>query len=275
MAALFALSAAVSFGVADFAGGLAARRTSALTVTLLVQLAGSAVLLPALALLPGHLSTAAAVSGAIAGLAGSFGLLLYLRGLAVGPMGVVAPLSALIGAGLPFGVGVLTGERPPPVTLGGVVAALLAVALATANTRRGGAPATGLLLGLGSGVGFGLFYVALGTTPPGSGLWPLLAARGASLVLFGGLVLSAARARSRPAGLGLIALSGALDMIANILFLLAVRSGALGVSAVLVSLYPVVVVVLARFVLGERLNAVQLASVTLAVAAGAVLSAGG
>jgi drug/metabolite transporter (DMT)-like permease len=190
-------------------------------------------------------------------------------------MGVVAPLSALIGAGLPFGVGVLAGERPAPVTLGGVVAALLAVALATANTRRGGAPATGLLLGLGSGVGFGLFYVALGTTPPGSGLWPLLAARGASLVLFGGLVLSAARAGSRPAGLGLIALSGALDMTANILFLLAVRSGALGVSAVLVSLYPVVVVVLARFVLGERLNAVQLASVTLAVAAGAVLSAGG
>jgi len=147
MAALFALSAAVSFGVADFAGGLAARRTSALMVTLLVQLAGSAVLLPALALLPGHPSTAAAVSGAIAGLAGSFGLLLYLRGLAVGPMGVVAPLSALIGAGLPFGVGVLAGERPAPVTLGGVVAALLAVALATANTRRGGAPATGLLLG--------------------------------------------------------------------------------------------------------------------------------
>ena len=97
MAALFALSAAVSFGVADFAGGLAARRTSALMGTLLVQLAAIAVLLPALALLPGHPSTAAAVSGAIAGLAGSFGLLLYLRGLAVGPMGVVAPLSALIG----------------------------------------------------------------------------------------------------------------------------------------------------------------------------------
>lgn len=272
MTAQFALPAAVSFGIADFAGGLAARRASVLRVTTLVQLAGVTVLLPTLALLPGRPSVAAASSGAAAGLAGSLGLLLYLRGLAVGPMGVVAPLSALGGASLPFAVGVLGGERPGLVTLGGVAAALLSVVLATAGTRSGGAPVAGLLLGLGSGVGFGLFYVALDATPPGSGLWPLLAARGASIVLFGGLLLVMARVGGTRGGLGLIVLSGALDMTANILFLFAVRAGPLGVSAVLVSLYPVVVVVLARLVLRERLNPVQLASVALALAAGVVLS---
>lgn len=274
MTVQFALPAALGFGVADFAGGLATRRTScALTVIAVTQLTGMVALLPALALLPGRLSMAAVVLGALAGLTGSFGLLLYYRGLAVGPMGLVAPLSTLAGAGLPLLVGFAAGEPAGPVTIGGVAVGLLAMALASAGTSQDRTAAGGLALAIGSGICFGLFYIALDATPPESGLWPLLAAKSASVVVFGPLVLargtsgSALRARS-----GLIALSGTTDMVANILFLLATRDGALSISAVLVSLYPVVVVVLARLVLRERLTVLQTASVALALTAGALLS---
>lgn len=273
MAVQFALPSAVTFGVADFAGGLASRCNPVVLVTALSQLAGAAVLVPALLLLPGVPSPTATGFGALAGIAGALGLGLYLRGLAVGPMGVVAPLSSLVGAGLPLGAGVLRGERPGGITLVAIGMALLAIGLATAGSR-GSAALHGVLLGLASGVGFGLFFIALDATPPGSGLWPLLAARAASIALLGVLLLAGV-ARARPSRPGLIALSGALDMAANILFLLATRAGSLSVSAVLVSLYPVVVVVLARVVLHERLTAAQITSVGLALSASALLSAAG
>jgi drug/metabolite transporter (DMT)-like permease len=274
MTVQLALPAAVGFGVADFAGGLATRRTSGtLAVIAVAQFAGAVALLPALILMPGRPSAAAAGIGAVAGLAGSSGLVWYFRGLARGPMGVVAPLSALTSAGLPLVVGVTAGESTGPVTVCGVAVALLAIALATAGTRRDRAATGGLLLGIGSGVGFGVFFVALNATPPDSGLWPLLAAKVASVVVFGPLLL--ARRSSSEATwrrFGLILLSGTADMVANVLFLLATREGALSVSAVLVSLYPVVVVVSARFVLRERLSWLQATSVALALTASALLS---
>lgn len=274
MAVQFALPAAVGFGIADFAGGLATRRASCtLTVVAIAQLAGVAVLVPALTLLPGRPSGAAAGIGALAGLAGSLGLLLYFRGLARGPMGVVAPLSALASAGLPLTVGILAGERPGPVTLGGVVLALVAIALATAGTSHDRAAAGALLLGISSGLGFGLFFVALDATPADSGLWPLLAAKAASVTVFGALVLAYRTESSRTGSrYRLIVLSGGMDMVSNILFLLATRTGALSVSAVLVSLYTVVVVVLARLVLRERLTWLQAASVALALTASALMA---
>ena len=274
MTVQFALPAAVSFGVADFAGGLATRRScGTLAVITFGQFAGAAVLLPALMLVPGRPSVAAAGAGALAGLAGSVGLVWYFRGLARGPMGVVAPLSALTGAGLPLVVGVTAGESTGPVTVCGVAVALLAIVLATAGSRHDRAATSGVLLGIGSGVGFGVFFVALNATPPDSGLWPLLAAKVASVAVFGSLML--ARRTSIDATwtrCGLIVLSGTADMVANVLFLLATRAGALSVSAVLVSLYPVVVVVLARFVLRERLTWLQATGVALAVTASALLS---
>ena len=115
MSVPFALSSAVAYGAGDFVGGLAARRAPVLTVTAVAQAAGLAVLLPAVLLVPGEVSASALVLGALAGTAGMLGLLLYLRGLSVGPMGLVAPLSSVVGAGLPLLAGVLGGERPGPV----------------------------------------------------------------------------------------------------------------------------------------------------------------
>jgi drug/metabolite transporter (DMT)-like permease len=291
-----AFPAALAYGVADFAGGLAARRAPLLVVTLVAQAAGLLTLLPAAWLLPGRPTVAALGFGALAGIAGASGLLLYLRALAVGPMGLIAPLSAVVGAGLPLVVGVLAGEHLGPVTVLAIVVALAAILLATVGSRRDAAASTGLALGLGAGVGFGLFFVALAATPHDSGLWPLLGGRVTSVTLLAALVLRhqlPLRLRGRPAvrhpepaGPPLpvtgpapapfptrwMIVSGVFDTVANVLFLLSVRLGDLGVSAVVVSLYPVVVVLLARLVLRERLTAMQLASAGLALGASVLLA---
>ncbi len=296
-----ALPAALAYGVADFAGGLAARRAPVLVVTAVAQAAGLLSLLPAVWLLPGRPSAAAFGIGVLAGIAGTGGLLLYLRALAVGPMGLVAPLSAVVGAGLPLVVGLLGGERLGAVTVLAIVVALAAILLATAGSRRDAAASTGLVLGLVAGVGFGLFFVGLDATPSDSGLWPLLGGRVVSVALLAVLVLrhrlpvglrprKAARcpapaapggaaegrgAATVPVPIGLMIVSGVFDTAANVLFLLATRLGALGVSAVVVSLYPVVVVLLARVVLRERLSRLQLASAGLALGASVLLAANG
>lgn len=268
-----ALPAALAYGVADFAGGLAARRAPVLGVTAVVQVVGLVALLPVMWLVPGTPSAPALGTGALAGLAGTVGLLLYLRGLAVGPMGVVAPLSALVGAGLPLVIGVLGGERPGPVTLVAIAVALVAIVLATAGTRRDAAGGLGLALGLGAGVGFGLFFVGLDAAPDDSGLWPLLAGRVLTATLL--VVFVLARREHAAAPSGLMVVSGLCDTLANGLFLVATRQGDLGVTAVVVSLYPVVVVLLARAVLRERLTGIQLTSAGLALGAGVLLAAGG
>jgi len=298
MSVPFALPAAVTYGIADFTGGLAARRASVLVVTVVAQAAGLVSLLFVVGLVAGQPSVAAFGFGALAGIAGASGLLLYLRALAVGPMGVVAPISAVISAGLPLAVGLVGGERLGPVAVLAVVIALLAILMATAGTRKDAAASTGLLLGLAAGVGFGLFFVGLDATPPDSGLWPLLAGRVVSVTLLAGLVLRhhlPLPTRSRAATLApipgespvstrrvarsrtlapvvLMVVSGVSDTFANVLFLAATRLGDLGISAVVVSLYPVVVVLLARVVLGERLTRPQLMSAVLALTASALLA---
>lgn len=272
MSAVFAVPAAVTYGVADFAGGLAGRRTSVVTVTAGAQFFGLVVLVPFVFLVPGTVSAAALGIGALAGVAGASGLLLYFRGLAVGPMGVVAPLSAVVGAGLPLLIGIAGGERLGVPAVAGMVVALVAIVLATAGTRDAVA-VRGVLLGLAAGAGFGLFFVGLDATPEGSGLWPLLAGRAVSVALLTTLAL-ATRSGSMRGSTGLVLLSGVFDTVANVLFLLATRVGDLGVSAVLVSLYPVVVVLLARIVLQERLSAAQVTSAGLALTASALLALG-
>jgi drug/metabolite transporter (DMT)-like permease len=290
-----ALPAALTYGIADFAGGMAARRAPVLVVTAVAQAAGLLSLLPVVGMVGGQASTAALGLGALAGIAGASGLLLYLRALAVGPMGVVAPLSAVISAGLPLTVGLLGGEVLGPVAVLAIALALAAILMATVGTRQDAAASTGLLLGLAAGAGFGLFFVVLDATPPDSGLWPLLAGRVVSVTLLTALVLrhhlplptrtpvtspasgSAGPARRvlRPGARSpmlLMIVSGVFDTLANVLFLVATRLGDLGVSAVVVSLYPVVVVLLARVVLAERLTRTQLLSAGLALAASVLLA---
>src|SRR5918999_4685958 len=147
MSVPFALPAAVTYGIADFTGGLAARRASVLVVTVVAQAAGLVSLLFVVGFVAGRPPAAAFGVGGLAGIAGASGLLLYLRALAVGPMGVVAPLSAVVGAGLPLAVGLVTGERLGPVTVLAIAVALAAILLATAGARPGAPGRLGGVLG--------------------------------------------------------------------------------------------------------------------------------
>ena len=275
MGPVLALASALSFGMSDFAGGLASRRASALIVTAGAQLAGLVVLLPALAALPGASSARALTIGALAGVLGAGGLVLYLRCMAVGPMGVVSPLAALVGVAVPVAWGVaLSGERLAATEVAGIL--LGGVAVGCVAYVRGGGRLTDLrgpLLALVSGAAFGGFFVALDATPADSGLWPLLGARLAGLGLLAGLLVLAPRRSPDGRTSWLILASGVLDMTANVLFLLATRADLLSLSALLASLYPVVVVVLARQLLAERLTRLQVGGVTAALAATALIVA--
>jgi drug/metabolite transporter (DMT)-like permease len=243
-------------------------------VTLIAQLAGLLVLLPALLFLPGVSSVRALAIGALAGIGGAVGLIVYLRGMAIGPMGVVSPLAALVGAAVPVGWGVvINAEVVSRLDVLGILAGLVAVVLVAVRPRQlEAADATGTLLALLAGVAFGAFFVALDATPPASGLWPLLGARLGGLVALLVVLRLAPRPMPDRRTAPLVVASGVTDMGANVLFLLATRTGALSLTALLTSLYPVAVVVLARRLTDERLTLLQAGGVALAVAASAMIA---
>jgi drug/metabolite transporter (DMT)-like permease len=271
MGIVLALASALTFGAADFAGGLAARRAPVIGVTALSQVAGALILLPAVVLLDGALSGPALAAGAVAGVAGGGGLVLYLRALAIGPMGVASPVAGVVGAALPVGFGLLAGERLSMLAVVGAVVGLVAVVLASSGGSLSLSDAAqrihGPVLALLAGMAFGLFFVALDASPADSGLWPLVGARMSSLALLGSAMALRRRPRPDGAALPLIVLTGALDMVANVLFLLATRSGLLSLAALLASMYPVVVALLARGILKERLARRQRLGVAMCLAA--------
>jgi drug/metabolite transporter (DMT)-like permease len=277
MSPILALGASLSYGIADYVGALAARRTSALTVTLGMQTVGLIVLLPFLPFLPGRPSTSAMVIGAVSGAAGTAGLVIYLRAMATGPIGVVSPLAAVSGAAVPVAWGAFVlGDELSSLQSFGVLLALISVVVVAwvPGSAVGAADLRGVIRGLASGVLFGGFFIALDATPADSGLWPLVGARLASAIG----VLLLLRVVSRPAhpgaALPLILLAGTTDMAANVLFLLATRGGLLSISALLSSLYPVVALLLARRFLKERLHPVQASGVVGALVAMTLLVTG-
>jgi drug/metabolite transporter (DMT)-like permease len=269
---LLALAAALSYGVSDFVGGLASRREPALRVLLLSYPVGVVLMAVLLPLVPGRLDAATLAWAGAAGLAGAAGVVLLYLGLAAGPMGVVAPLTAVASAVVPVTVGIGLGERPPPVAYAGVALALLAVVLVSrgpGGAVDGPVTARAVAIALLAGVGFGCYFVLLAGAPDTSGGWPLLVSRLASAVAVAGLAVAAGHAGRLAPGVGRFAVvAGALDALANLTYLLAVRQGLLSLVPVLVALYPAATILLARVVLGERTGRAQ--RVGLAVAAGSV-----
>lgn len=275
MALLLGLGAGLSFGAADFVGGLAAKRSPATTVTVLSQVAGLVVLLAVLPLIGGTVSVAALGFGALAGIAGSLGLVAYLRALAAGPMGLVAPITSITAVAVPVVVGLLAGERLSVMATGGLVLGLVAIGIvAGGGGRTRAAGSAGPLLAVVGGLLVGAFLVLLDQTPDTSGLWPLVGARLASLTMLGLWAFATRAALPSRVDLRLIVGSGVMDMAANVLFLLATRVGALTVTSLLVSMSPVVIVLLARQFLAERLHRSQVAAVALSLVAVAAVTVG-
>ena len=272
VAVVLALVSALVYGASDFLGGLSSRRASVFGVVALAQLVGLTALLVLLPWLGGPVGRADLAWGTAAGLAGALGLIVFFRTLARGVMSVVAPVTAVTAAAVPVVVGVLGGDSIGPWATVGIVLALVAVVLVSAekglSALRAARPAS-LAPALAAGVAFGSFFVCLDRTSADAGLTPLVAARLTSVCLAVALALAARQPLrvGRPA-LPLVALSGLGDVTANALFLLATQQdGQLAITGVLASLYPVSTVVLAQLVLRERLAGTQVAGLGTAVAA--------
>lgn len=275
--ALAAISG-VSWGVSDFIAGLAARRTRVLVVLWVSQAVG--LLLSALVLVvtsPPRPPTDDLAFAALSSVAGIGGLAAFYRGLAVGAMSLVAPLSAA-GAALPVAVGIARGEHPGVLQLVGVLAVLVGAALASLERdQRGSAArlARGVPYALLAALGFGLFFVAMDGAADRSPSWALAANR-----VTGVTILTVAMVVARPSlpsggvrTLAPLILIGFLDTAANLLYAIASRIGLLSLGAALASLYPVVVVLLARFFLAERLRRAQFVGVVATLAGVALVTA--
>lgn len=214
------------------------------------------------------------------GVAGIAGLTAFYRGLAVGAMAVVAPISATA-AVIPVVVGIATGDRPSALQLAGLVLALVGVVFVSREEPGGGGfqaasgVAAGAGLALAAAVGFGCFFLAMDKASDGDVFWAILVNRvtGVSLLVAATLALRPRLAVGADGGRALFAV-GFLDISANTLYALASTEGLVSIVAVLGSLYPVMVIVLARFVLHEHIRPIQLAGAALALAGVALISAG-
>ena len=281
MFAVLALASAVCYGAADFLGGLTAKRANTLAVVVASQLSGLALLVLMLPILPAAAPVRSDyVWGAIAGLTGGAGVALLYRALAIGVMAVVAPTTAVCAVAIPVLAAVALGERPGLATIAGIALAIVAIVLVSQSSvpdpvleaPASHTSASAFSLALIAGVVIGFFFLALARTSGEAGLWPLVAARVVSVGLFAAIAVGTARSLRIPVGiLGIVAAGGILDMLANLLYLIATRSGPLSVVVTLASLYPASTVLLARIVLHERLNARQWIGVACAMAAVALI----
>lgn len=282
LAVALGLGSSLCWGLSDFFGGLQSRRLPVLAVMFVSQLFGTLGLaVVVLALGESAPGTGALLVAMAAGAAGAAALAAFYRGLAIGTMSIVAPISAT-GAALPVIVGLAQGERPSALQLAGIALAMVGVVLAsregveedpsTAEARR-----LSVVLALLAALGIGLFFVGIDSAAESDDevLWVLLAARGGSMPLLLAAVLAVRPGVTRkPADLAVLAPIGLLDVAANGLFAFASTQGLLSVVGVLSSLYPAVTILLARTLLGERIRQVQGVGV-LAALAGVVLIASG
>ncbi|MCW2781291.1 MAG: protein of unknown function transrane [Marmoricola sp.] len=263
MAVLFALIAAVAYGLSDFAGGLVARRTSAWSVAVVGQSSSMICTAVVAMIVSGHATHTDLAWGAAAGIGSGIGTGFLYRGFANGRMGVVAPVSAVGAALVPVVVGLLGGERPQWLVWFGVIAALPAIWLVSSSSAPAGdeppeSTGAGFVDGILAGLGFGALFATLGQVPGSAGLWPLALTQLVSVptVIVLALVLRGAwRPRGRRVWWALVA--GPLGTTATAMFLLASQRGYLTVAGVLTSLYPASTVLLAALVLKERVHRTQ------------------
>jgi drug/metabolite transporter (DMT)-like permease len=269
MPVLLAFCSAVVYGVGDWFGGRASRRQPSMVVAVVGQ-AVSLVLVVVAVVVMGTATPDSATWawGAFGGIVGALGIAGLYHGFAHGDISVVAPVSAVVGVVLPVVVGLALGERPSTLAFVGIGLAVVAVALVSGalGTHQHNTPPRIVALAVGVGACFGLLFVAFDRTDPDSGLWPLVAARLASVPL---LVVLIAMTRSRVVrdreSLSIAVAAGVFDMGANVLYLAAVRAGMLSIVSVVASLYPASTVALAFGIDKERLGKWQ--AVGLGVAA--------
>jgi drug/metabolite transporter (DMT)-like permease len=274
---LLAFGSGMGWGTADFLGGLSTRRLPLLTVSLISQTVGLLLLVAVVAI---HGAAPAGseplLVGIGGGLVGAAGLAALYRALAIGRMSIVAPTAALSGT-VPVAWGLLRGDRPEPIQYVGVVLAIAGIVLAARTPDRSGArDTTGIGLALVAAITLGAFVVFLDEGARGDPLWTALMVRVSAISALGIAALFV-RPSFRVSGseTGRLGAIGLLDTGGNLAFAFAADTGGmLALTSVLGSLYPVATVLLARWVLHERLSAGQVAGVAAALAGVALIAAG-
>jgi drug/metabolite transporter (DMT)-like permease len=270
---------AAGFGSADFVGGRASMDASTWAVLLVAQLCAVAGALVLAFTVGAHTAPHDFLFGAASGAVTILGLALLYRGLATGSMGIVAPVTAVVGSLIPISWGLAHGERPSGVVLAGVVVAVSAGALVA---REPGPVASRAARGVGLAVGAGLLLgsslVLFAQTSSTAGMWPVLASRAAalSIVVVALTWLSFTSDVRFPSTHGRVLAVGAglFDLAATALVLLAVHKGLLVVVAALAALAPGVTALLAWRVLDERLSTVQQLGLVLALTGLVLVSLG-
>jgi drug/metabolite transporter (DMT)-like permease len=270
---LLSLSAALAWGAGDFSGGMATRRTAVFGVIAIAHAVGLVFML-ALAVLFGEPlpNTAALTWAALAGIVGGAGLACLYQALAVGKMGLNAPLSSVIAALVPLAFSFFSEGLPHALRMAGFALALISIWLIAMPSDTDGSP-EGLGLAIAAGIGLGGFLLLIKFAGSTAVFWPLAMARAGSFGLMFAIILMSRREwRPAPESLHWVLLAGLLDSGANALYVAALHKGSLAVAAVLSSLYPASTVILARLLLKERWSRLQGFGMTAALIAVAMIS---
>ena len=303
--ALLGISAALSWGGGDFAGGLASRRLPTLLVVVVSQTAALALLAPLAVLFGGELPNGRdAIATAIAGIAGGGGVVLLYHGFAHGRISIVASIAGTLAALIPVAASIAEGNIPTPLRLLGFLCAMVSIVIVSANgdstsgehdhQSSGSAARGGAIYGLVAGICFATFSLVFSTTTTGGTIWLLTGLRVASVTALVALLLAAVLAGRRapgmeklrpdaiPAALGarlrlaaLLVVAGGGDSLGNLFFLLASQESGVAVAAVFTSVAPVTTVVFAAALLKERVRPIQAIGIALAAIGTVAIALGG
>ena len=276
MAALLALLTSVLYGTGDFIGGLTTKRNRAIVVLFYVQVFGGLALAVTMPLYGATFAWRDVLIGVTAGWIGLLALGLLYRGLARGPMAVVAPLTALTSAVVPVVWDLAGGTRPSGLTGIGMVVGLIAIAIVSSESNDESTPVTVQVVveALLAGCGFGLFFAALSETSDDAAPWPVLGSRISTITIMAVILVARKIDVGQVTDRGLLFVGGLCDTGANVVFLFALRHGSLAAVAVLSSLYPAATVVWARLVLKERLDGRKILGLATALAAVGLIAGG-
>lgn len=270
------LLAATSYGFADFFGGLASKKANPIRVTGIALGIGLLFLLLVSIFLRPEFSNQTILFGVLAGICSGLALTMFYAALALGPISIVSPLTAVAGAVLPVIVDVALGQTLGAFTVLAIVVIIAAAGLVSVvPSKKVPLPSTkALLLSLGGGAGFAGIFVFLDLTPADSGIAPLVVMRIVGVFMLG-VAIAVLTQRDRKLGRAkdkfsktlilMISISAVLDVSANLFFLIGTREGVLAVVAVVTSLYPIGTVALARIVLKEKLANLQWTGIAMAI----------
>lgn len=273
---LLSVASALAYGTADFLGAAASRKANVFRVVALSAPASLVVEALILPILGARWSAGAIGWGALSGVGSAFAFALLYYALSIGPMVIMAPITAIVSAALPVAVGLAEGEHLATAEIAGLPVAVCAIMLVTVKRSVMVAPVRPRAIAVAclAGAAIATQLITLDQAPHDSGVAPLIVGRGvSSLIVLGAAVAVRRRIDSGRPPIAIAAAAGCLDSLANLFFLLAARSGLLSISAIIVALYPAATIILARVVLREGITRTQWFGLAAAAGGVALLSA--